>query len=316
MLKLILMRIDRLLSITILMLNKDRVTARELSDKFEVSIRTIYRDLDALLLAGIPVMSYQGNEGGYGLIDNYKIDRQILSINEMLSILTSLQSVNTSLEDKQYDSAIEKIKSLVPEDRKKDINNHMEQIILDFLPWGSNKRQKFNLSEVHKAIVSSRIIEFSYINNKGEKLTRKAEPMTLFFRGYGWYLFAYCLLKKDFRVFRLTRLKNLKILNKSFTRRSKSYKDMNLPESSPGREIKLKIKFNNQVRVWVEDSFDDNEIDESSGSFLMVNTTIEEDNWIYPWILSFGENAEILEPKHIRNKIGEISKKINKKYQT
>ncbi|MCK5003754.1 MAG: HTH domain-containing protein, partial [Candidatus Aminicenantes bacterium] len=125
MLKLILMRIDRLLSITILMLNKDRVTARELSDKFEVSIRTIYRDLDALLLAGIPVMSYQGNEGGYGLIDNYKIDRQILSINEMLSILTSLQSVNTSLEDKQYDSAIEKIKSLVPEDRKKDINNHM-----------------------------------------------------------------------------------------------------------------------------------------------------------------------------------------------
>ena len=81
-------------------------------------------------------------------------------------------------------------------------------------------------------------------------------------------------------------------------------------------EIKLKIKFNKKIRVWVEDAFDDNEIDESSGSSLIVETIVNEDDWIYPWILSFGENAEILEPKHIRKKIGEISKKINKKYQT
>ena len=310
------MRIDRLLSITILMLNKERVTARELSEKFEVSIRTIYRDLDALLLAGIPVMSYQGNEGGYGLMDNYKIDRQLLSINEMLSILTSLQSINTSLEDKQYDSVIEKIKSLVPKEKKDDIDKQMEQIIIDFLPWGSNKRQKYNLSDIHRAIVSSKVIEFLYTNNKGERLIRRVEPMTLFFRGYGWYLFAYCMAKKDYRIFRLTRLKDLKILNTSFIRKNRSYKDITLPDGPPGKEIELQIKFSKQARVWIEDIFDYNEIDESSGSSLIVNTIVPEDDWIYPWILSFGDNAEIVEPEHIRNKIGEISKKIYKKYQT
>ncbi|MEN8155256.1 MAG: YafY family protein [Acidobacteriota bacterium] len=310
------MRIDRLLSITILMLNRDRVTAKELSEKFEVSVRTIYRDLDALLLAGIPVMSYQGNEGGYGLVENYKINKQLLSLNEMLSILSSLQSINISLEDEQYDSAMEKIKSLVPGDKKEEISRQMEQIIIDFIPWDGNLRQKDNLSLVHKSIVASKIIEFTYTNNKGIKKRRKVEPMTLFFRGYGWYLFAYCLLRNDYRIFRLARIRNISTLSSLYTRRNRSYKDFSSPEFDKGEKIELVIKFSKEIQPWVEDAFDDSDIKDTSETHFIVTTEINEDNWIYPWILSYGEHAEILKPKSVRDKIKEISKKIHTKYQT
>ena len=310
------MRIDRLLSITIMMLNRDRVTARELSEKFEVSIRTIYRDLDALLLAGIPVMSYPGNEGGYGLIENYKINKQLLSLDEMLSILSSLQSINISLEDKQYDSAMEKIKSLVPGDKKEEISRQMEQIVIDFIPWGGNIRQKDNLCLIHKSIVASKIIEFTYTNNKGIKERRKVEPMTLFFRGYGWYLFAYCLLRDDYRIFRLARIREISELSSLYSRRYRSYKEFSTPEFNKGKKIELVVKFSKEIQPWVEDAFDNSDVESTSETHFIVRTEINEDDWIYPWILSFGEHAEILEPPEIRVRISEISKKIQAKYQT
>jgi len=310
------MRIDRLLAITMLMLNKNRVTARELAEKFEVSVRTIYRDLDALLLAGIPVMSYQGNDGGYGLVENYKIDRQFLSLKDMLSILSALQSINISLEDNQLDSAMEKIKSLVPKDKKEEMDMYMEQIVLDVLPWGSGERQGSNLKEIHKAIVSCKIIKFTYTNTHGEKITRSVEPMTLFFKGYGWYLFAYCLKREEYRVFRLTRIKNLSILEIEFTRRKKSYRDMEQPDFRDKQQLKIAVRFSHRVRVWVEDSFHDDEIEILNNGDILATTMMSDENWLYPWILSFGENAEVIEPAHIRKKILEIAKKIQKKYQT
>lgn len=310
------MRIDRLLSITVMMLNRDRITARELAEKFEVSVRTIYRDLDALLLAGIPVLSYPGNEGGYGLMENYKLSRQLLSIEEMLSILSSLQSINVSLEDKKYDSAMEKIKSLVPGDRREEVSRHMERMIIDFVPWGGNIRQKSNLTAIHKAVTGSRIIEFSYTNNAGIRTKRKAEPMTLFFRGYGWYLFAYCLLKNDYRVFRLARIRDLITLPDGFTRREKSYRDYTAPDFEAGEKVELVIRFSNEIRPWVEDTFEDGDIIDSGDTHFTARTEVGKSEGIYPWIFSFGEHAEVLEPEEIRREILEISEKILKKYQT
>ncbi len=310
------MRIDRLLSITIMMLNRDRVTARDLATKFEVSVRTIYRDMDALLLAGIPVMSYPGNEGGYGLIDNYKINKQLLSLDEMLSILSSLRSINISLEDKQYDSAMEKIKSLVPKDKKEEISRHMEQIVIDFIPWGGNIRQKRNLSLIHKSITASKKIEFTYTKNKGTRERRIVEPMTLFFRGYGWYLFAYCLLRNDYRIFRLVRIREIKQLSALYNRRNKSYKEFSVPEFNKGKKIELVVKFSKEMQAWIEDAFEYSDIKSETKTHFIVRTIINEDDWIYPWILSFGKHAEILEPSHIRKKMSEISKEIQTKYQT
>ena len=111
------MRLDRLLAITVLLLNRDRISARELARRFEVTVRTIYRDVEALCLAGIPVVSFQGNNGGFGLVENYRWDRQLLNMNDMVSMLTALKGVNETLGDDELDNAIEKVTSLVPAER-------------------------------------------------------------------------------------------------------------------------------------------------------------------------------------------------------
>ena len=136
------MRIDRMLAITVMMLNRDRISARELAERFEVSIRTIYRDIEAINLAGIPVISYPGNNGGFGIMDNYKIDRQVLSLKDMLSILSALKAISSSLEFSELDNAIEKINSLVPRGKTGQKNLFAEQFVVDILPWGFRKRQK------------------------------------------------------------------------------------------------------------------------------------------------------------------------------
>ncbi len=103
------MRIDRMLAITVMLLNRDRISARELAERFEVSVRTVYRDIDAINMAGIPVISYPGNEGGFGIMENFRLDRQLLTLNDMLTILAALKGIDTGLIHKEVGSAIENL---------------------------------------------------------------------------------------------------------------------------------------------------------------------------------------------------------------
>jgi predicted DNA-binding transcriptional regulator YafY len=307
------MRIDRMLSITVMLLNKDRISARELAEKFEVSIRTIYRDIEAINLAGIPVISYQGNNGGFGIMENYKIDRQVLTLKDMLAIISALKGINITLEDRELDTAIEKISSLVPKDKTEDLNRHLEQFIIDILPWGYGKKQKDQIKVIHDSIISNRLLIFVYRNAKGEVIERIVEPMTLVFKGYCWFLFSYCLIRKDFRIFRLSRMRNIRLLDKGFIRREASFQDYYQESINPdGGKVKmahLVLKFSPEVRFRVEDCFDEEQIRIQDNGDLIVRVSFPEDQWVYSMILSYGENVVVLEPGHIREI---ILKKVNK----
>ena len=207
------MRIDRMLSITIMLLNRDRISARELAEKFEVSVRTIYRDIEAINIAGIPVVAHSGTNGGFSIMENYKIDRQYLTLNDMISIITSLNSVGFILDDINADSAMEKIRNLVPREKESEINLKAEQIVIDILPWGYPVKYKRMLKEIQRAIKSNYLTNIFYTNSRRESVSRLIEPMTLILKGYIWYLFAFCRLKNDYRIFRLSRIFDMKIKN-------------------------------------------------------------------------------------------------------
>ena len=311
------MRIDRMLAITVMLLNRKRISARELAEKFEISIRTVYRDIDAINMAGIPIVSYAGNNGGFGIIDTYKIDRQLLSLNDMLSMLSALKGVNTTLENNELDSAIEKIHSLVPKDKKEQLNLHLEQFIIDLFPWGYSKKKKEQLQIVHKAISAEKLINFDYHNQKGEHVNRTVEPMTILLKGFAWYLFGYCTVRNDFRIFRLTRLKNITTLNKNFTRRKKSYNDMNPSDNiQPTNLMKLVLKFSSKIRFRVEDFYEEENIEYLESGEMLVTVKFPEDEWVYSTILSYGEHVEVLEPLHVRKIIQQKAKKILQLSQT
>lgn len=299
-----------------MLLNRKRITARELAEKFEVSIRTVYRDIDAINLAGIPITSHQGSDGGFGIIDTYKIDRQLLTLNDMLAMLSALKGINTTLEDRELDSAIEKITSLVPKDKTEQLNLHLEQLVIDILPWGYTKKQREKLKEIHHSIISNRLLNFHYRNYKGEKNVRTVEPMTLLFKGYAWYLFAYCCLRQDYRIFRLSRMYFLDTLEKQFVRREKSVHEVMKPDIDTNYWTHLVLKFSPKARVRVEDYFDEEQIEIQQNGDLIVKVSFPEDEWVYSIILSYGEFVEVLQPQHIRKIIQEKAKKIINYYQT
>ena len=304
------MRIDRLLAITVLLLNRDRITARELAEKFSVSVRTIYRDLEAIDQAGIPIMSFSGNRGGYGIMDTFRIDRQYLTFDDIVSMVSTLRGVNNTLENRELDLALEKIINLVPDGKTGEFKRISEQIVVDLIPLGYTHRQKLRVKAVHQAIHERRILEFEYCNYQGERTRRRVEPMTLIFKGYAWYLFAFCRLRSDYRLFRLSRIQSVSLDPEIFERKEKSYKDIFAPDPDSLITVHLKLRFLPQVRVQVEDFFEPDQIRPEEEGTLLVEADFPEDPWILTFLLGYGDYVQVLEPAMIREQLLEKAEKI------
>ena len=304
------MRIDRMLGITVMLLNKDRISARELADKYEVSIRTIYRDIEAINMAGIPIVAYSGNNGGFGIMNNFKLDRQLLTFQDMLSMISALKGINSTLENKELDTAIEKITSLVPEDKTAQLQQYFQHVSVDIQPWGYREKQKKHIKTIHESIANSVLIEFTYGNYKGEIVRRTVEPMTLLFKGYAWYLFAFCKLKNDFRLFRLSRMKELVVTDTKFKRKNVTYEEHSSSSFDQTTLTDIVLKFSPEVRLKVEEYFDEEVVEYLDNGEMIVRVRLPEDEWIYSFLLSFGASVEVIEPEHIKRIILEKAEKI------
>jgi predicted DNA-binding transcriptional regulator YafY len=309
------LRIDRLLGITVLLLNRDRVTARELADRFAVSVRTVYRDLETIDQAGIPVVSHTGSQGGYGILDTFRIDRQVLTFEDVVSLVSTLRAVNNALENRELDAAVEKIANLLPRRGEDALRRVSERVVIDILPLGYAKKQKERLRDVHRAVSEQRLIRFDYCNNRGENTTRTVEPMTLVFKGTAWYLFAFCRLKGDYRLFRLSRMSIPAVLDEPFDRRDKSFRDLFDADGPAADPVRLALRFSPAVRIRVEDFFDPDQIRTDAGGRLLVDVAFPEDEWVYSFLLGFGEHLEVLEPERIRNLLAEKAGKIQDLYR-
>src|SRR5690554_5785082 len=158
-----------------LLINRKRVTAGELAEYFEVSTRTIDRDLETINEAGIPLVAYQGVDGGYSIMENYKLDRNLFTPREILSILTALEGLNSSMEDRVIKGITEKVKTIFPEIQESDKYQH--QLIMDLTPWGSNQETKNKLEMIRQAIAEKQMVNIKYISTKKELTKREIEPI-------------------------------------------------------------------------------------------------------------------------------------------
>ncbi len=302
------MKTDRLLSIILMLINRPQVTAKELSEKFEVSIRTIYRDIESISAAGIPVVSWQGKKGGFCLMENYRIDRQMLTINDMISILMALKGISTTLDDGNIGEAIEKIESLVPDDKRELINRRFEHIIIDLAPWGNSAAQKEKLVLIQQALSEQKLIQFSYRNLKGEALTRVVEPMSLILKTNSWYLYGYCRNRKDFRIFRFSRIYDSTILDSSFSLRNHPFNSQDFfnDQRAP---VDLVLRFPSNAKSIVEEFYSGYPSSKDEYDRITVKVSFPEDEWVYSMILSHGPECEVLSPAHIRELIQSRLKK-------
>lgn len=301
------LKINRLLGITILLLNRETVTAKELAERFGVSTRTIYRDIDVLSSAGVPVFTNKGNGGGISLLENYSLNKTLISEHESESLLLALKTLKAA-KYPEIDTILEKIGAVFK-------HSETDWVHIDFSPWESTPNEHNKFIEIKKAILDRKRISFEYVSSAGEKTSREIEPMKLIFKGQAWYLWGYCVRKNDFRVFRISRIKNVKVTNEIFKRRNYVDKNQGNETENIRSPVYLKLKFYPQVLHRLYDDFDDEMIVRNSDGTCTVEVQFPEDEWVYGYLLSFGSYVEVLEPQHIRNIIAERAIKLLKFYE-
>ncbi len=202
------LQINRLFEIIYLLLEKKTLTARELAELFEVSPRTIYRDVETLSQAGIPIYMSKGKGGGISLLPDYILNKAVLSDEEKNDILYSMEAVNAvSLENKS--SALNKLNSMLG----KNENNWIE---VDFSSWGTFHNDKDYFSRLKTAITQKKVITFMYSSAKSERIKRTVLPLKLVFKGSAWYLYGFCRIRKDFRFFKIRRISKLYVTDEAF----------------------------------------------------------------------------------------------------
>jgi len=303
------MKINRLLEITILLLNKGTITARELAERFEVSTRTIYRDVDVLSSAGVPVFMNKGNGGGISLLENYSLNKALISEHESESLLFALKTLQAT-KYPEIDAVLDKISAVF-----KNVDS-TDWVYIDFSPWSSNPNEYSKFADIKKAILERRVISFDYVNSDGGRSHRSMEPMKLIFKGQAWYLWGYCNLKQDFRVFRISRIKKVMVTSSSFVRRKLVEHEKQGCGGPPVKLVNLKLKFYPEVLHRLYDDFDDEIIIRNTDGTCSVTVTYPEDEWVYGYLLSFGCYLEVLEPEHIRSIVTERMKKALEYYKS
>jgi predicted DNA-binding transcriptional regulator YafY len=309
------MRMDRLLNMVVLLVNRRRVRAKELAEYFGVTVRTVYRDIDTICQAGIPVVSFPGLNGGLGIAEGYRLDRTVMSEDELVSVMVALQSVSSSYEDAHAAAVQEKIRAVVTDRQAERFRVRTESIRIDFSPWGTHPRLKADVELLKEAIESKSRVRFQYCSVKGEMLSREAEPYTLVLKNNHWYLYAFCLLRQEFRFFKLARMGELERLSPTFLRR-----EMNLDElpweqerQDPSRTVEMVLRFPMELRLLVEDWFGRGQGVPEPGRedrYLLVQAAWPEDEWLYGFLLSFGDRMEILEPVRLREHIRAVAGRI------
>lgn len=296
------MQINRLFEIVYILLERKTITAKELAERFEVSTRTIYRDVEILSQAQIPVYANKGNGGGIGLLEDYVLDKSMLSEEEQNQILFALQSME-KISNQDEKNILEKMSSIFNKSKTNWID-------VDFSDWGTNGEQDQTFNLIRNAILKHNVIEFVYYNSYGEEKKRQAEPLQIYFKDKSWYLKAYCRLKQDYRLFKISRMKDIKHLNETFERELPQIKENKFDYKT----IQLELEISKDMSYRVYDEFKREDIIKNKNGDFIVKVEFPENDWVYGYILSFGENVKVLSPGYVKSIIKEKLQKSLKNY--
>lgn len=291
--------LNRLLGIVYILMNKGTVTAGELAQRFEVSVRTIYRDVENLSMAGIPVYARKGKNGGISLTEQFVLDKTLISKEEQQKILAAL----TSLQETGAQDEIKTIKKL-----SEFFNTDAYPwVSIDLSDWSGSRKELFE--QLREAILSKRVIQFDYYGQYGEMTNRVAEPVQLLFKDYTWYLRGFCRIRQEMRLFKVLRMKRVKMLSETFerseygkTEKEEKYKK-NEPELSEGRGIKITFIIDKKEAYRIYDRFEEEEIHILPNGDFQIHMNCLLDDWVYGMLLSFGAALREIEPEEVRQEM-------------
>ena len=309
------MQVGRLFEITYMLLEHGTVTARALAERFEVSPRTIYRDVEHLSAAGIPVYMEKGRNGGICLLPEFVLDKAVLTAGEKRDILSALGGL-AATGFREADGALKKLAALFGD-------NGSRWIEVDFSGWGWGREAKERFDRLKDAILNRRAVEFTYYGSGagragggtasggtktsgGTMTSRSAEPSKLVFRGQSWYLYAWCRLRGDYRFFKLSRMADIRLSDEIFERRGP------LPEPDadggqpPSETVSVVFRADAVVAFRIYDEYPHDAIHPQEDGSLIVRTEMPQGEWLAGYFLTYGQHLEILEPASLRAELRDI----------
>ena len=301
------MKIDRLIGILSILLQEEKTTAPELAKRFEVSRRTINRDIEDLCMAGIPVVTSQGAGGGISIMDGYKMDRTILSSKDMQMIMAGLRSLDSVSGSHYYGQLMEKLKA-----GSSDFVSGNESILIDLSSWNRETLSP-KIELIQDAIELEKTIRFQYYAPSGDT-EREIEPYFLIFKWSSWYVYGYCLLRNDFRLFKLNRMTDITHV-KSFEKKQ----DVPVPDLSKEKvfpsDSKVKALFEPSMKWQLIEEYGAESFTEQPDGKLLFECDYADDEGLLSWLLSLRDQVTVIEPKSIRRKIFHIATELTEKYK-
>lgn len=300
------MKIDRLIGILSVLLQQERVTAPELSRRFEVSRRTINRDIEDLCRAGIPIVTAQGQNGGISIMEGYRIDRTLLTSGEMQTILAGLQSLDSVSGTNRVAQLMEKLSA-----GGSDWMSGSRNILIDLSSWYKESLAP-KIEQIRTAMDSHRLLSFTYYSPHGES-QRLIEPYYLIFRWSSWYVWGYCTMREDYRLFKLNRMEEIH-LGTAFEPRTVPLPDLRNERIFPGG-IRVRALFNSDCKWRLVEEFGPLCFEEQSDGRLLFKADYTDEENLLTWLLSFREKVELLEPSQLRDKLRDSVREILKRYE-
>ena len=301
------MKIDRQIGILSMLLQKDTLTAPYLAEQFEVSRRTINRDIDDLCKAGIPIVTRQGINGGISIMENYKLDRTLFTHGEMQDILAGLRSLDSVNGTNRYGQLMEKLSV-----GSSDFMVGNQSVLIDLSSWYKDSLAP-KIELIRTSIDRCKELKFIYYSSKGESV-RCIEPYYLIFRWTSWYVWVWCKEREDYRLFKLNRMENLQISEQVFVKRRAPMPDLSNERIFPGG-IKVKALFDPECKWRLVEEFGSGSFKEQADGKLLFQADYTDKENLIIWLMSFRDKVELLEPEEIRAEIRNSIESMRKKYE-
>lgn len=307
------MKYEIMIGILFDLLSKKCVTAKYLADKYEVSVRTIYRYISSLEMAGVPLYTLKGKGGGFSIVDTFKLSSTFLTRDEFEQTINALNAIIKSVPNKALESVVNKLKSSIKNDYF-GFSIKGTNLIVDGGPWGDSFGYKNKLSIIQKSIDSCLQLNIKYHDRNGEITERIIEPHTIVFKQGLWYVYAYCNLRKEFRLFKTGRIHSANLLKTKFIKQNTDKIDEVLDYWKSFDNLEeISFKINKNVLSDVEEWLGIENIEEIKGNHF-AKTKLPIDNGLISKILGFGDGLQVLAPNSLKKMIADKAKNIIKLY--
>lgn len=308
------MKTERLIAIIMVLLEQRTMNTEKLAEMFEVSQRTIYRDMEAINRAGVPIVSCPGPGGGVGIMEAYKLEKHLFTTADIKTLLMVLGSVRAPLADEDVVNTLAKIKGLLPKEHLQAAESQAGQIQIDITPWNTRSIDQQNLALMKTALHSQTIISFSYSDRFSRISTRQVEPYRLVLKEMYWYMEGFCLDRQAFRLFKLVRMRDVQLTEQKFSLRPYNPEDLNRKQWSGEQLIHLRLKLQPELKDEYAENFGSETMREQPDGTWLAEMDVMPGPAGLRFLLGLGPGCECLEPSFVRQELLQSLEKMAENY--